>query len=119
MKIHSDILTKADIAHAVYSLPGVYIDELTEHGSRRRAKGFKLYLNGNSRYAAQRGGKAATWDEWGIVINRLFEIDPTASMEYYATRGDFYAQTAHVHNTILRHYGPEQAKRRGQTAPWL
>lgn len=102
MRIHSDILTTADIHAATRDLPGVYID-ISPHGSRSRASAYEVSLEGNGyrknsgRYGA--GDEyAATWDEWGVVIARLFDIDPqafwgSAKRPNYSDAEDFHQLT--------------------------
>lgn len=84
MKVHTDTLTAADVYAATANLPGVYA-EVTTHGSRDRARALSIKLEGNGRrgnsgsYGAMDDGTfAATWDEWGVVIARLFALDPAA-----------------------------------------
>ena len=102
MRIHSDILTRQDIYTAVDNLPGVYVD-VTEHGSRTHAAAYEVSLEGNG-YAKNTGKYgagdeiAATWDEWGVFLARLFDKDPDArcgAAKYPAYRNgyDFHAQT--------------------------
>lgn len=103
MRIHSDILTTLDIYDAVNGLPGVYVD-VTEHGSRTHAAAFEVSLEGNGyakntgKYGADSYVNGATWDEWGVFLARLFELDPNArcgSAKYptYRDGHDFHAQT--------------------------
>lgn len=80
MRIHSDTLTRQDFTEAA-KRAGAGIIELTEHGSHSRARAFKFYLRGHSTYRTQQGDRddyAATWDEWGIVFNHLFDVDALA-----------------------------------------
>lgn len=79
MRFHTS-LTMADV-RSVELPPGVHWHHVGEHGSRSRARGFEIALEGNSCYGGQWGHlqyKAATWDEWGVVLGRLFELDPNA-----------------------------------------
>lgn len=79
MRIHSDHLTYRTFLDAA-SWAHVDLIEFAEHGSRSRAKAFNFSLSGSSPY--QRGfgagGQAATWDEWGMFLAFLFQIDPDA-----------------------------------------
>lgn len=98
MKIHSDILTSADIYRATADLTGVYAEAVTK-GSRSRKNGVEFSLTGTSHRrpnTGQRGAGddyAATWDEWGIVLGRLFEADPNMTCTYYTDRDDFNFKT--------------------------
>jgi hypothetical protein len=81
MRIHT-AATQQDIYRATADLPGVYA-EITEHGSRTHAHAFELALEGNGSHASQWGTRdtqSATWDEWGVVMARIFAIDPDTRM---------------------------------------
>ena len=116
MKIHTDKLTREDLyAH----LPvGVGLD-LVPVGSRKRGQGFVVslsYLGQGGRGSGRRPKNsgcagsprtfAASWDEWGIWMAALYEIDPDAIIGTYKDRGDFYGTTA-------------KWRPRGMEAPWL
>jgi hypothetical protein len=66
-----------------------------EHGSRSHARAFDVILEGNSGRRANFGGthEAATWDEWGIFLNSVFDTDPEAKTSYYKNEDDFHWQT--------------------------
>lgn len=103
MRIHTDRLTLADIHNAAADLPGVYITA-TEHGSRSHARAFEVRMEGNGyrRNSGQYGADdefGATWDEWGVIIGRLYLIDPealwgTPKYPTYRNADDFNQQTA-------------------------
>jgi hypothetical protein len=57
-------------------------------------------------WAGARETVAATWDEWGIWIDRLFAIDPNAIIGNYKGRDAFMVETA-------------RRIPRKMTAPWL
>lgn len=121
MKIHSDIITREDLFN---SLPKFNLEvEVTMHGSRKRARAFNVGLQwdgpkvkGDGRYRRNYGTSgggfdqpwAATYDEWGEWLARLFEIDPDAIAGSYNGREDFIAQT-----TEMRSY------RKDARFPWL
>ena len=102
MRIHSDVLTIADVHRAASGLPGVYVTA-SQHGSRARRRAFNVSLEGNGHRknsglygAAEEFG--ATWDEWGVFIARLFDIDPeafwgTAKHPTYASPEGFHHLT--------------------------
>ena len=96
MKIHSDVITEADLKEAaqIRGMRGVEI-AITREGSRSRKTGWDVKLYGSSSYASQsdRSRKAATWDEWGIVINYLFEVDPEAIIGKYSSASKFHEYT--------------------------
>ena len=105
MKIHSDIL---EHGHLVAALPDRVYARPLRCGSRKRDHGFIVYLAGSSPRRSQhdRDVYAATWDEWGIWIAALYDIDPEAIIGQYWSREDFYDTTAK--------WAP-----RGALAPWL
>ena len=86
MKIHTDHLTSAEVYAATKAggMKGVYAECVTV-GSRSRKRGLVVHLVGNSgrrpnpgKGGTDKGGYAATWDEWGMFLNYLFEMDPDA-----------------------------------------
>lgn len=108
MKLHT-VLTRAEIHSA--------LSQVKQHGHVTQDIGFVHFDTGNSRthparYEIQLGtynktsgpGKsrryknsghrgagavwAATYDEWGYFINRIFEMDPTAIFGKYKNMGD-------------------------------
>lgn len=101
MRIHSDILTAQNIYQATQATGMTGVDaDVSTHGSRSRERAFNVLLTGNSTRRpntgkAGAGGDdfAATWDEWGIFLNALYEIDPHLSTPYYADAYDFHRQT--------------------------
>lgn len=103
MRLHSDIITITDVYAVTKDLPGVYVTA-SEHGSRSKARAFEVSLEGNGylKNTGQYGAGdeyGATWDEWGVFIARLFEIDPnafwgTAKHPVYANASEFHGMTA-------------------------
>lgn len=111
MRIHSDILSPRDIysaprgtdlsqGYGCHTLPGVHAD-VTAHGSRSHLQAFELRLEGNgyARNTGTRGADAyetgATWDEWGVVIARIFAIDPNAV--FGSVKHPVYRDAEHFH----------------------
>lgn len=89
MRIHTDRLTESDIYTAArHARADVVV--LTEHGSRSRDHAFNVKLEGESRRRPNGGasgkgyasGYAATWDQWGVFLAILFDIDPDAFTPY-------------------------------------
>lgn len=101
MRVHSRTITERDLYAAVPQ--GCYLKQPSEHGSRSHGRAFECALRGaayrhtrrpnSGQYGADRDEYAATYDDWGHWIARLFEIDPDAKMTYYRDRDDFHAQT--------------------------
>jgi hypothetical protein len=52
-------------------------------------------------------GRAASWTAWGIFIAHLYKIDPQARIGHYTDATNFIKLTT------------DDAKRRGEPAPWL
>lgn len=97
MKLHSAKITSADV-YAAARRAGVSVNELTEHGSISHGKALSVYLEGSSsRQSNQRDHKAATWDEWGVVMADLYTIDPDAMWGNprwgYTSAEDFHTKT--------------------------
>lgn len=113
MRIHTDSLTASDIyaaaAHAGggdYRTSPVLVD-VTEHGSRKRARAFNVSLTGTSSRRTNGGNRgagddyAATWDEWGMFLAELFRRDPDATIPgAYDTSGDFDYKTGCRFDTL-------------------
>lgn len=102
MRLHTDVLTEADLLGATKNLPGVYAT-VTQHGSRDYDRAFEVRLKGNG-YTCNSGTSGAgyetgaTWDEWGAFIAALYEIDPkarwgTAKYPVYRENNDFHDKT--------------------------
>lgn len=101
MKIHTNKLTARHVHAATGDLPGVYA-EVTTHGSRDHARALNVKLEGNGRrgnsgsYGAMDDGTlSASWDEWGVIIARLFALDPDARFGDKAH--PTYLNRAHYH----------------------
>lgn len=112
MKIYSHTLTAQDVHHAVNGIDHVWIDDsgVRCFTARDGRKGFEVYLEGygdrHTRARNLREGKAATWDDWGVFIERLFKIDPNAQIAHYNGRSNFIETTSRYQPT-------------GARAPWL
>ena len=101
MRIHSDILTPADLFTAA-SIAGVRIDDWSIHGSKTRRTALRFYVFGSSSYRPNQrsygpGDYAATWDEWGVLLGHLFAVDPDAHTGRYGylSANDFHYKTGH------------------------
>lgn len=106
MFIHTNSITRDQIVSAAkYS--EVTLQECTEQGSRSHARKFKFYVSGHGVTGGQWGSlpagvKSATWDEWGIVLNYLFNVDPqaTCGRGNYADREHFHWRTGNRFKTL-------------------
>jgi hypothetical protein len=79
MRIHSNSLDALDVRKAA-TLAGVAFTRFDLKGSRSREAAFDVILTGSSSRRQNFGGDdyAATWDEWGIFLGHLFDLDPQA-----------------------------------------
>jgi len=103
MRLHTDVLTRFDLIAMAADGP-IAFEQLTEHGSRSHARAFEVKLTGSGThtnsgsYGARTDVQAATWDEWGIFLGRLYDLDPqmlagTPKRPIYAGLNDFHYQT--------------------------
>lgn len=114
MKLHSDILSGADIQDALSRAKAngkvdrlVVFSELTAKRSRSRKEGWEIrlewlgdkqkgdgrrYTNGGNR-GADTTTYGAFWEEWGWFISELYSIDPNLIFGHYKTRADFDSMT--------------------------
>jgi hypothetical protein len=111
MRIHSDILDRADLfearAYAASKGEGqIYWNTLSSHGSKSRNHAFNVKLEGDGtvgkrrvNYGTASGERwsdrpfAATWNQWGWFLGYLFAIDPDMTCTYYSSADDFHAKT--------------------------
>lgn len=106
MIVRSNIITRATIGAAVGAVPGIgfqdtrsregWYEPIREFKPRSFEYGFEFFLKGSSSYRARHSEEfaAATWTEWGIVIAKLYEVDPNAQIGSYHNRRDFMEKTA-------------------------
>ena len=100
MRIHSNTLTSQDVYNAA-RVARATVETLSEHGSRSRARAFEVKLSGESRrrpnggnYGADRDVFAATWDQWGVFLQILFDADPDLTIpRAYADRDEYVYRT--------------------------
>jgi hypothetical protein len=117
MRIHSDVLTPSRLVEAIDAAGldiAVHLDSCSVHKSRKRARGIEFRLGATERvgtlkgeritrrprntgkYGAEQAGGhlyAATYDEHGEWMARLFDADPDAIIGYYDGRDHFHAET--------------------------
>lgn len=99
MRLHTNTVTIGDVQRAVYAANAEPLN-LGEHGSRTHTRAFELTLTGdsprqvNGGVSGAGGHKAATWDQWGIVLGGLFEIDSEMTVTgVYRGAGHFHEIT--------------------------
>lgn len=95
MRIHSNALTSLDIYRATDALDGVYV-QVTPVGSRSHDGAFEVRLTGTSTRRTMDGrDQAATWDEWGVFIAAVYEVDPVAV--FGSVKAPNYRDSNHFH----------------------
>ena len=99
MRIHTSA-SYADVSAAARAAKAEL--RVTFHKSRTHDRAFEVTLRGDSKRAPNvrhpNGEKAATWDQWGIFLAHLFEVDPDTrcggeKRPIYRDADDFYFQT--------------------------
>lgn len=90
MRIHTDKIELRHI-HAAMSEAQVSPIRLTLHGSRSRDHAFDVKLTGlsNRRCNGDTDEYAATWDQWGVFLGALYQMDPDMKVPYYDSRDHF------------------------------
>ncbi len=98
MRIHSDILTAADYVTAARRAD-VTIIKLDAKGSKSRLGAHDVALSGHGVMGGMYGNlgyATATWDEWGMMLNHLFDVDPDARIaKIYEGREYFHWATGY------------------------
>lgn len=105
MRFHSDTLTNTDMFDARHEA-GVHFYKFEEKRSRSRNQAWEFRLEGWTSNRLLNFGDgyttAATWDEWGIFLNVLFQRDPQAHCAFYRGLEDFQIATGHRFDTLKR-----------------
>ena len=117
MFIRSDTITVNEIRIAIGSArmqgADIFIDPdgIREFKPRRYANGYELFCEStNGRYARnQRGGRAATWTDYGRFIANLYLLDPNAEISFYKSAKEFMQWTRKENKRMPDNY----------PAPWL
>lgn len=127
MRIHTDKLSANDLRAALPDGVHAYI---TPKGSRKRARAFEITLFviqrdelhmrlGNSGGYGASSDLAATWDEWGIWMARLYELDSRVLIGWYESHDHFVAMTTRQRDYVRMVAKPHHIKYRTHLAPWL
>lgn len=109
MRIHVHTLPDfADAARYVRERTGapVYFEARTEHRSRTHPRAYEIKLSSDGSLSRRRRNPgasrdrsaldtyAATWDQWGWFLARMFATDPGARVaNVYADAADFHKRT--------------------------
>lgn len=110
MRLHTNTITESDVHQAVENLLGVYAT-VTRHGSRSHDHALEIRLEGNGYLTNTGNGGAgategATWDEWGVMIARLYEIDPDAL--WGSAKYPVYRDVYHFHERTYDRFASGQ-----------
>lgn len=102
MKIHTNELYSGDISNIAERVEGITL-YVTGAGSRSHDRAYEIRLTGSSKCAPRNmpGEKAATYDEWGHFIARLFAIEPGAKIGHYKDAADFHEKTKNAFQLSL------------------
>lgn len=93
MRIHSNNLTHSDILFAA-KVAGVTVVTLADFGSRSRAHAHEIKLSGSSPHRTMdKEHQAASWDEWGIFLQELFDKDDSVTTRQYVNADEFLTFT--------------------------
>jgi hypothetical protein len=98
MRIHTS-LAPDQVRAMITDLPGVYFEHFDVRGSRSHQRAIEVSLSGTAGRRTNSGShgagayEAATWDEWGIFLGRVFRTDPAAKATYYDSGDDFKRKT--------------------------
>lgn len=106
MRIYTNIANR-NVLYVLARDLGIYVDIKAETNSRKRAKCYNVLLSSDAGTGRRRansgryggatkgatGDYAATWDEWGTFLARIFDLDPTAICGQYDGADDFAWQT--------------------------
>lgn len=111
MRIHTDAIQRGDLFSALPD--GPFSLDVSDHGSRKRAKAFEAklsYIGGKKKGDGRRqtnsgtygatGELAATYDEWGEWIAKLYRIDPAAIIGPYSSREHFHERTEYKYASL-------------------
>jgi hypothetical protein len=105
MIIHSDTLVYSDF-DAAATAAGVDLQGFNVKGSYSRARAFNVTLSGSGRNGGMYGNlgyPTATWDEWGIVLAHLFNVDSAARVpRVYEGAEQFHWATGDRYRTLTR-----------------
>lgn len=110
MKLHTS-LTVDQVRETFHNLiPGATL-VIEEHGSRSHERrldirpfdNLTLDVKGRrmtSNIGEYAGRKGITYDEWGILLNALYDLDPDMNATYYQDRRDFHESTGWRFTTL-------------------
>lgn len=108
MRIHSSVLQEQHFRDAA-KRAGVSIIKCDVKGSRSRAHAYDVALSGrgvNGGMYGNLGYPTATWDEWGMMLNHLFDVDPEAIVRrIYDSAEHFHWATGNRFTTLTPEYG--------------
>ena len=96
------------LATTAGGMSGVSLIFCDQKGSRSREHAWNFRLDGETSNRSlnfapdgESWRKAATWDEWGIFLNALFQQDPLAITREYRGLRDFQAATGNRFDELV------------------
>jgi hypothetical protein len=102
MKLYANEITEKEIMDAAIAA-GVTVEKLISKPSRNYVRSFDVILSGSGPRRSQWRDQevpAATWDEWGIFLARLFDHEPGMRAAAYRDRDHFRWATANRYDTL-------------------
>jgi hypothetical protein len=127
MRIHTDNLTPDDIREAA-TLAGCNVKSWSTHRSTARGYAFEFILSGHGKIGGQYGNTSyasGSWDDYGIVLNRLFRRDPravvgTPGRPTYDGAADLHDRTAYRYESLTADQAHHAHKRdRSRWGEWV
>lgn len=120
MRIHSSVLQEQHF-HDAAKIAGVTIIKYDVKGSKSRVHAYDVALSGHGVRGGMYGNldyPTATWDEWGMMLNHLFDVDPQARIaRVYEGAEHFHWATCARFKTLTPEFAEYRHKwnRRGRS----
>lgn len=96
MRIHTNKLWHHDLLNIAERVEGITFSSTPEvFNSCSHDRAYEIRLTGSSKYAPRNlpGHKAATYEQWGKFIARIFAYEPDAKVGYYKNAEHFHDVT--------------------------
>lgn len=100
MRIHTDTMSKAEVASHLGMPDDVTVHVTGQHGSRSHRIAFEVALRGHGKRHTKNpattekiDGKSATWADWGQYLANLYRMDGTMVAGPYQNRDHFHRVT--------------------------
>jgi hypothetical protein len=102
MKLYANEIAEKEIMDAALQA-GASVEKLIVNRGRRYARSFDVILSGSGARRSQwrdQEVQAATWDEWGIFMARLFDHEPEMRIGPYRDRDHFRWSTGERYDDL-------------------